>query len=494
MPCRFPLVLLACWVGVQSASAQSAPFAKRYALLIGVNRYKNINFSNLYYAEKDVTELARILRGQKYEVVLLSGAEGAKDEKLAPTKANIDAHIRAVLERCTRDDLLLFGFAGHGVQFKPEPGNDKNPQSYFCPADAHPHQSSTMIALEDLYERMSGCGAAVKLMLVDACRVEVKIRERSSIDGRNTPPPPVGVSVLFGCKAGQAALEDNELRHGLFFYHVLDGLRGKAKNADGEVAWLRLAAHTAEAVRKSGQQQIPVLRGEVEGDPFLVRIAPEAGSGPAKELRTQGGIKLTFIAPGGFLRGDSKVALAKGFYLGVYEVTQAEFHAVLGKNPSAFAPTGEGRNEVQGLATDRFPVDSISAEDAAAFCKALSAREGKMFRLPTEDEWEYACRAGSASTFHTGETLPENRAHFNYAGNKRRTIEVGQFPANAFGLHDMHGNVAEWCTSTKAPGKYVLRGGSWASAPDKCASGHSLTLPADYSNTTTGFRILYMAD
>jgi hypothetical protein len=250
---------------------QPAPFDKKYALLIGVNAYDNANFTNLYYAERDVAELAKILTAQRYEVVLLSGTEGKRDASRRPTRENILKHIDIVLDKCKRQDMILFAFAGHGVQFKEDP-KDKETPSFFCPMDAQPNNVKTMIPLKTVYQRMEDCGAAVKLMLVDACRVEVNKERFRNLDGNDVPAPPKGVSVLFGCKAGQAALESNELKHGLFFYHVLEGLRGKATNARGDVTWQRLASHAAEAVLESGYRQVPVLRGEIEGAPVLLRV------------------------------------------------------------------------------------------------------------------------------------------------------------------------------------------------------------------------------
>ena len=93
-------------------------------------------------------------------------------------------------------------------------------------------------------------------------------------------------------------------------------------------------------------------------------------------------------------RPQHKVRITKPFYLGVTEVTQEQYECVMGKNPSYFSETGMGADEVKGMYTSNFPVEKVSWEDAVEFCKKLSAKEGETYRLPTEAEWEYACRAG----------------------------------------------------------------------------------------------------
>ena len=131
------------------------------------------------------------------------------------------------------------------------------------------------------------------------------------------------------------------------------------------------------------------------------------------------------------------------FWLGKYAVTQAQYQAVMGTNPSKFSANGANR-----------PVEQVSWQEAVAFCEKLSQQAGRTYRLPSEAEWEYACRAGTTTPFHFGPAITTDLA--NYDGNytygngskgvyRQQTTEVGSFPPNAFGLYDMHGNVWEWC-------------------------------------------------
>jgi formylglycine-generating enzyme required for sulfatase activity len=181
-----------------------------------------------------------------------------------------------------------------------------------------------------------------------------------------------------------------------------------------------------------------------------------------------------------------EVEITKGFYLGTFEVTQEEYQAVTGKNPSKFK---------RGA---RLPVENVSWDEAKAFCEKLSKKEGKPYRLPSEAEWEYACRAGTQTAYHNGPMISTEQA--NYLGDepsafaqkavpRLKTTPVGSFAANAWGLHDMHGTVSELCEdcfdeefefyrnspardplNTQWAYDRVVRGGSWMHPPLDCRS------------------------
>lgn len=197
-----------------------------------------------------------------------------------------------------------------------------------------------------------------------------------------------------------------------------------------------------------------------------------------------------------------------GFYMGKFEVTQAQWQAVMGTNPSSFKDCGN------------CPVDGVSWQDAQEFLDKLNdANDGFRYRLPTEAEWEYACRAGTATTFAFGDSLSSDQANFDgrsrYRGAsagpyRAKTTPVGSFQPNAWGLYDMHGNVWEWCADVGhdnydgAPsdgsawlsggnsGRRVLRGGGWSTphtaVDQRSANRISLTPQTHYSDD--GFRIV----
>ncbi len=193
-----------------------------------------------------------------------------------------------------------------------------------------------------------------------------------------------------------------------------------------------------------------------------------------------------------------------GFFMGKYEVTQAQYQAIMGTNPSKFK--GEKR-----------PVEQVSWDDATEFCKRLSQKTGKTYRLPSEAEWEYACRAGTTTPFYFGETITTDLV--NYDGNfpygsapkreyRQQTTDVGKFPPNSFGLYDMCGNIWEWCQDVYndnyqgAPtdgspwltGKNnnikLLRDCSWIDLAEACRSAERNSDARMNRNYHVGFRVV----
>ncbi len=216
--------------------------------------------------------------------------------------------------------------------------------------------------------------------------------------------------------------------------------------------------------------------------------------------------------------GPQQEVEVRPFHLGVYEVTQAEYQAVTGTNPSHFCADGAGKAKVAGTDTGRLPVENVTWDDAVDFCRRLSARgeeqaAGRTYRLPTEAEWEYACRAGTATPFHYGDKLSSDLANCNgrrpYGGAPQGpmrdyTTPVGSFLPNAWGLHDMHGNVWEWCQDRYLPyaDRYgpappppaagfgrVTRGGSWFFGAADCRSARRNFRDHDYRSPYHGFRV-----
>jgi formylglycine-generating enzyme required for sulfatase activity len=206
------------------------------------------------------------------------------------------------------------------------------------------------------------------------------------------------------------------------------------------------------------------------------------------------------------------------FFMGKYPVTQAQYQAVMGSNPSHFKG-------------DNCPVEQVSWHDATEFCSRLSRQTEKLYRLPTEAEWEYACRAGTTTPFHFGETITTDLANYrgtdnpeyNWSGSygdgpkgeyREATTPVDHFGiANGFGLSDMHGNVWEWCqdhwhesymgapsdgsawndSEASEDDPRVLRGGSWYYVPGNCRSAARTNDDAGGRNLNNGFRVVCVA-
>ena len=182
------------------------------------------------------------------------------------------------------------------------------------------------------------------------------------------------------------------------------------------------------------------------------------------------------------------------FYMGKYPITQVQYQQVMGKNPSNFKRD------------DQRPVERVSWDDAVEFCQRLSKQTGKEYRLPSEAEWEYACRAGTTTAYYFGENITEELVNYK----RSKTTFVGKYPSNAFGLYDMHGNVWEWCEddwhedyenapndgsawlSCKSSSK-VLRGGSWGFYSFNCRSAYRFGGTRGNRDINVGFRVVCVA-
>ncbi|MDA0267404.1 MAG: formylglycine-generating enzyme family protein [Cyanobacteria bacterium] len=205
-------------------------------------------------------------------------------------------------------------------------------------------------------------------------------------------------------------------------------------------------------------------------------------------------------------------ATVPSFFMGKYPITQVQWRVVAGC-PRINIKLDPDPSNFKG---DNRPVERVSWDDATEFCQRLSAQTSKAYRLPSEAEWEYACRAGTETPFHFGETLTAELA--NYQGTetfgdgakgeyRQKTTEVGSFPANRWGLRDLHGNVWEWCEDdfhdsyegapidgrawidAERKNVRVLRGGSWYDYPKNCRSTYRYGPYAENRDSDIGFRV-----
>jgi formylglycine-generating enzyme required for sulfatase activity/predicted Ser/Thr protein kinase len=258
---------------------------------------------------------------------------------------------------------------------------------------------------------------------------------------------------------------------------------------------------------------------------------PQPGTSPVadlpREVVNSVRLRLVLVPAGKFLMGSPpdeegraahegprhEVELTRPFYFGAHPVTQWQYQEVMGVNPSRFRAGQGGGWE--------HPVENVSWLEAVEFCRRLSGRpeeqrQGRVYRLPTEAEWEYACRAGTTTPFHGGGALSSAEANFNgnhpYGGapkgpNLQRTSPAGAYPANAFGLCDMHGNVWQWCNDWYDPGYYaaaprsdppgpdrgelrVLRGGAWILKASNCRAATRDKLAPGARSSWVGFRVV----
>ena len=355
---------------------------------------------------------------------------------------------------------------------------------------------------------------------------------------------PLGVAI--GMRGGDAEPTPEDPRVAALIQQLADDEFEKREQATDELEGL-------------GESALASLRkAAASDDNFEIRWrAQRLLLAPSRKSRSSG-LALVLIKAGEFQmgspdqeagrRGDEtphRTRITRPFYLGAYEVTQEEYRHVMKTSPSWFAKSGGGSDRVGDMETARFPVERVSWFDALEFCNQLSrldhfepyykltdvVRDGETitsaaveiagghgYRLPTEAEWEFACRAGTVTPFHFGGESNGNGANLQgitimggYGGvikgpNLKRTTTVGSYPANAWGLFDMHGNVGEWCWDWYGKDFYAagprddpkgpeqgeqrsLRGGSWLVTEASCRSasrlGHAPSERKDY----TGFRV-----
>lgn len=308
-----------------------------------------------------------------------------------------------------------------------------------------------------------------------------------------------------------------------------------------------------------GDKAIPHLRKAAEGDDAEARWRAQLLLAAPQRKSPSTGMQLTLIKAGDFRMGSPEnepfrhddeprhpVSITKPFYLGVYEVTQDEYQQVMKSAPSSFSPKGKRNLEVSGIETTRFPVEGVTWFDAIEFCNRLSKLEnfephykmeiekqdgdnilaakvtiigGYGYRLPTEAEWEYACRAGTQTPYHFGQSsngaLANTRgvviAAGGYGGdikgpNLGRPTKSGSYPANAWGLFDMHGNIGEWCwdfhhkdfyfiaprNDPRGPetgSQRVIRGGSWLTTEANARAACRFGQAPDEAKDFVGFRV-----
>lgn len=638
---------------------QLPPKSKRFALVIGVDEYRDKQINRLYGAAKDAQTLRDAL--VKYagfpedQVTLLATGE---PEEREPSRANILQRLLNLNGIVPQDGLLLISFAGHGVQ--------RGERGFLLPADAKVGSLSqlenTAISVADIKRFIRQTGVKQVLVIMDACRNDPGGRAdgpnpmssayRFDFDTRNQEVE--AFATLYATDVGNRAYEYTEKSQGYFTWFLVEGLKGEAANARGEVTLSSLVGYLQEKVPKRvlldlGQEKkqrpwadvqgykadelvisitirVPVvstldpaaielelwnsIKSSTDRDDFKgylekypngafagvarnrirqleaaakpapspvtltggetspvpkapmnaanTKASPAAvgalplrsfefdvvsvnASGSEVSRRKQqaqycsediAGISLEIVQiPGGsFEMGSSEMGSSEynwetpshkvtvgSFYMGKYEVTQAQWRAIatlprvardLNSEPSRF------KGEIS-------PVEQVSWEDAMEFCARLLRATGRSYRLPTEAEWEYACRAGTTTPFAFGQTITPQLVNYNgnypYGQAQKGTYRETTTPvgfmgaANAFGLYDMHGNVWEWCmdswhaTYNAAPTdgsswettsdmRYrVIRGGSWNIAAVICRSARRLFWPPRLSSDYIGFRVVEVA-
>ena len=544
--------LVVSWVSLLAQPNQ--PRGEKYALIVGVQDYSGTSLSNLKYCDNDAHALAELLteaqlgwKAGNVTVLTQRAAFKKENKKLLPRAANIRSWLKT-LKNYQAEDTLLVAFSGHGVHLK----KFKDRGLFFCPEECDLDKPETLVSLSDIYEQLEKCPAKVKLLFMDACRNDPGDGKGAedrleSVTRPLVPDPKGGIAAFFSCRTGEKSYESDTLKHGIFTYHVLKGLGGEAVDGDGEVTIPTLENYLTKKVPQAvvkdrgnpDLEQTPERRGKIVGSVVLSK----AGGGDTDDViesKTLRGLKLKRIVAKGksFTMGSPEsekgrfdnetehtVRFSRDFYMGVTHVTRGQFAAFV--KATEYKTEGEadgkggwawdGKEAKQDPKYtwrspgffeqgDDHPVVQVSWNDARAFCKWLSEKDGREYRLPTESEWEYACRAGTQTAYYFGNDEEKLGDYAWYKENSGSTTHaVAGKKVNAWNLYDMHGNAWQWCSDkygdypkgevtdpqgSSGEGSFrVRRGGGWLYSPRLCRAASRDWFVPTFRDDYLGFRL-----
>ena len=429
----FAMVLIASFfVASQARADSSASKGRRVALVIGNAAYRTAPLRN---TGNDAGDISRELSRLGFEVTLRKNL----------SRRALRQAVREFGERARRAEVALFFFAGHGVQVKGV--------NFLVPVDAELESEADVegqsVDANHVLETMESSGAAVRIMILDACRNNpFASSSRSFSRGLAAMQATAGTLIAFATSPGAMA-SDGAGRNGVYTKNLVASLRDP--NTDILKVFQRVRANV---IRETEGRQVPWESTSLTGDFFFDgrRVATTEGASPPEEAAPPEAATGISAAPECDACPEMVAVPGRNFEVGRFEVTQGQWRALMGSNPSHFAECGED-----------CPVEQVNVADIELFLARLNARTGRAYRLPTEAEWESACTAaGAASPYCGGDDIEAVAWYERNSG--RTTHRVGERAPNAYGLFDMTGNVWE-VTADCWPGdctRRVLKGGSWA--------------------------------
>jgi len=517
------IAVMASLLSLRSDAAQEV----RVALVIANSDYANA--PDLTNPVRDAAAVAEALGQAGFTMI----------ERPAPrlSHAAMLAAINGFAAKARNADVAVVYYAGHGVEIEG--------RNYLVPVDARFDKAEdvddfTAVPL-DLVLKSVDRAQRLKLVILDACRNNPFASKWAlapgggktrSFGGRGLAPVPVegDTLVAFAAEAGTEASDGPDEGNSPFVRALTRNLPAPGVDVRSMFGKVR-----DEVVSETGGKQRPFLYGSMGGQEFFfvpkgTKVAtgpdPAKGKRPGESFRDCPDCPEMVIVPAGsFTMGKTadepgrgadegpqrKVTIAQAFAVGKFEVTFAEWDACV-KGGGCF----EYEPPDQGWGRGRQPVINVGWTDAQAYVKWLNNTTGRSYRLLSEAEWEYAARAGTATAYPWGATASHEFANYGKDGccgglaqGRDRwvnTAPVGSFPANRFGLHDMHGNVFEWtedCWNESYAGapsdgsvwrsgdcsRRVLRGGSWGSIPQVLRSADRNRYNPTDRNSNIGFRV-----
>jgi hypothetical protein len=270
----------------KSKPSEDRTVAKKLAFLVGVKTYDHLDLKPLEFPENDVEEAGKVFEACGFETVILTNARGKKARASRPTADNIREGLKSLLRSVTRQDMIVVGLAGHGLQ--PRGSSD----SFFCPTDANPVLTKDgnpiaperLVSVGELLAEMSNSGIGHKLLLVDACRNDPSVRgmRHRGVDRVDVGSLPPQTGMLLSCSPGEFSFETKALGtgHGVFFHHIIEGLKGGARDSKGRVTWNGLVDYAQDSVPdsvqrlfgKEGGEQNPNSIGNLQGASAVLSV------------------------------------------------------------------------------------------------------------------------------------------------------------------------------------------------------------------------------
>jgi len=520
---------------VFSHASFAQPKENRVALVVGNSTYKSAPLRN---PTNDAKDMAAKLKGMGFTVI----------ERSNLTVKQIGSTLREFRAKLTPGSVALVFYAGHGVQIKGE--------NYLPAVDADisseedvPTQSLAMRQIMDVLEEAK---TRLNLVFLDACRNNPYARSfRSASDGLNRVNAPSGTLISFATRPGSVA-SDGTGRNGLYTGALLEQMNNQTQPIEQI-----LKKVVSQVKARSNSQQEPWMEGSIEGEfcfgecgklsaqsglsddralwdlvkdskdlneikAYLDRFPSGLFAGVARvriaALEKVGSVfkdcdlcpEMVVIPAGAYMMGSAPDPLTtfpptpeeqpqhrvfvSSFALGKFEITQEQWSSLMGNRPSKFSGGS-------------LPVEQVSWQDAQEFIKRLNSKTSKNYRLPTEEEWEYAARGGTMTTFPFGNDAKQLDGFAWFSANSSyKTHPVGEKRPNNFGLHDMLGNVWEWVQDcwnenyepasvvgntweTGDCSRRLLRGGSWDVNPHSLRSAHRNWNLAPSRSLDVGFRV-----
>ena len=517
----------------------------RWAVIVGISQYEYQPW-NLNYAHRDAEELCQLLCSEsggnfkKQNINLLTNENA--------TKSNIEDALYDFLKKPDEDDLVIIFFACHGA---PDPDIPEN--IYLLPYDTNPEKiASTGIQMRAIDSVLKHTLSSKKVIIfADACHSgnigggigkEMKVRagDEESMNElinkylRDLTQSEEGIALLTSAEAREVARESQKWGggHGVFTHFVLEGMKGAAdRDKNGIITVGELFEYVREKVKEATDNRQHPSIGTNPYDrnlPIAIRSLETNGNSDknkfVQELTNEVFLEMVLIPEGSFQMGSNEnieeqpvhEVTMQPFFMSKYPITQEQWRAV-----TAWPKVKHELNpELSRFKGDNLPVERVSWYDAKEFCARLSQKTGREYRLPSEAEWEYACRADpekpadfddkpTSSTANCNDELIDLYQTDEY---EKETTPVDRFSANAFDLWDMQGNVYEWCEdfwypnykgatidgtarqkniiSNNQPERRLLRGGSRVCEPKNCRCAfRNYTEPNDRYNII-GFRVV----